>query len=174
LNRKEKEIFVTDIADKLKKARATFVVDYKGMDVEAMNSLRRELREKEAEIHVVKNRLVRRACQDTDTSSIIEYFSGPCALALTYADVVAPAKTLVEHEKKSEHLKIKVGQIAGRVVELNDIRRLAELPSREVLLGQVLSAMHGVPTSLVRVLNGVIMKLLYALKAIESKKSENE
>jgi large subunit ribosomal protein L10 len=103
---------------------------------------------------------------------IQEHFVGPCALAITYEDVVTPAKVLIEQEKKSEHLKIKIGQIAGRVVELEGIKRLAELPGREVLLAQVLSAMQAVPASLVRTLNGILTKLVFALKAIESKKQE--
>ena len=67
-----------------------------------------------------------------------------------------PAKVLIEQEKKFEHLKIKIGQIAGKAVQLEGIKRLAELPSREVLLAQALSAMQAVPASLVRALNGIV------------------
>ena len=78
---------------------------------------------------------------------------------------------MVERNKKLEHLKLKVGQIGGKAITADEIKRLAELPSREVLLSQVLSAMQGVPTGLVRALNGIVLKVLYALKSIEAKKT---
>ena len=112
------------------------------------------------------------ASQDTETVSIKEHFVGPCALAITYTDAVAPAKVLVDQSKESKHLTIKAGQIAGKAINLEGIKRLAELPGRDMLLGQVLSAMHAVPTSLVRVLNGITINLLNVLKAIESQKDE--
>jgi len=172
LKKGDKEAFVADMAGRLKKARATFLINYQGLDVEAMNSLRRELKRNQTELQVVKNRLLRLASKDTETSSLKEFFVGPCAVALTYEDVIAPAKVLVDYDKKMERLQLKAGQISGKVVDFEGIKRLAELPGRDVLLAQLLSAMQGVSTSLVRVLNGVILKLLFALKAIEGQKSE--
>jgi large subunit ribosomal protein L10 len=172
LNKKEKEEMVRQMADKLKTAQGAFLVSYQGLNVDTMTALRKELRKHRVDFQVVKNRLLKRASQDTGTSVIQEHFVGPCALAITYDDVVTPAKVLIEQEKKSEYLKIKIGQIAGKVVELEGIKRLAELPGREVLLAQVLSAMQAVPVSLVRTLNGILTKLVFALKAIENKKQE--
>jgi len=172
LNKHEKEEVIMQMADKLQRAKGAFLVSYQGLDVGTMTALRKELRKHQVEFQVVKNRLLKRASQDTGTSAIKEHFVGPCALAITYEDVVTPAKVLIEQEKKSQHLKIKIGQIAGKVVELEGIKRLAELPSREVLLAQALSAMQAVPASLVRTLNGILTKLIFALKAIESKKQE--
>ena len=172
MKREEKEIFVADMKSRLEKAQATFLVDYQGLDVDSMSKLRRELKKIDTELQVVKNRLLKLASQDTDTVSIKEHFVGPCALAITYTDAVAPAKVLVDQSKESEHLTIKAGQIAGKVIHLEDIKRLAELPGRDMLLGQVLSAMHAVPTSLVRVLNGIPVNFLNVLKAIENRKNE--
>jgi large subunit ribosomal protein L10 len=172
LNKKEKEEVIREMADKLMRAKGAFLVSYQGLNVETMTALRKELRKHQVEFHVVKNRLLKRASQDTGTAAIQKHFVGPCALAITYDDVVTPAKLLIEQEKKSEHLKIKIGQIAGKVVELEGIKRLAELPSREVLLAYTLSAMQAVPSSLVRALNGILTKLMFALRAIESKKQE--
>jgi large subunit ribosomal protein L10 len=173
LDRGKKEILVDDMKGRLAKARATFLVNYQGIDVETLNSIRRELQRVNTEFRVVKNRLLKRASQDTQTACIQEHFVGPCAVAVTYEDVVGPAKILVDRDKKLQHLKLKVGQIGGKAIGVEDIKRLAELPSREVLLSQVLAAMQGVPTSLVRVLNGVVLKLLYALKSIEEQKSDS-
>jgi large subunit ribosomal protein L10 len=171
LERKDKEIFVNEMKGLLSKAEATFLMSYQGMDVATMNSLRRDLRKVNADFRVVKNRLLKLASQDTKTACIKEHFVGTCALAITYDDVVGAAKLLVEQNKKLQHLNLKIGQIGGKAISAEEIKRLAELPSREVLLSQVLSAMQGVPTSLVRALNGIVLKLLYVLKSIETQKS---
>jgi large subunit ribosomal protein L10 len=93
-------------------------------------------------------------------------------LTISYEDAVAPAKVLVEQGKASKHLTVKVGQISGNLIESDGIKRLADLPSREVLLAQALSAMQAVPGSLARLLNNMVVGLLTVLKAIESEKGE--
>jgi large subunit ribosomal protein L10 len=174
LNKKEKEIFVAHMQDRLKRANATFLVDYQGLNVEAMNRIRKELKKVDTEFHVVKNRLLKLASQDTPTASIGEDFVGPTALAITYDDIVAPAKVLVDMAKDYKELEIKRGQVSDRPMNSDAIKRLAFLPGRDELLAQVLSAMKEVPTSLVRVLNGVVVNLLHVLKAVEAKKENEE
>ena len=174
MNRTEKEIFVADMKSRLEKADATFLVDYKGLNVEAINQLRRELKKIGTDFHVVKNRLLKLACQGTDTETIQESFKGPCALAITYDDIVAPARVLIDLSKDYNKLEIKIGQTSGKPIDSDTIKRLAELPSREQLLAQVLSAMQAVPASMVRVLNGVIVNFLNVLKAIEASKENSE
>ena len=174
MNRSEKEIFIADMKSRLAKAEATFLVDYQGLNVEALNQLRRELQKIGTEFQVVKNRLLKLACKGTDTESIQESFKGPCALAITYDDIVAPAKVLIDLSKDHKNLEIKIGQTSGKSIDPDAIKRLAELPSREQVLAQVLSAMQAVPASLVRVLNGVLVNLLNVLKAIETNKENGE
>jgi len=174
LNSKEKEAFIEDMKGRLQKAQATFLVDYQGLDVEAMNSLRTELRKSNTEFRVVKNRLLNLASLDTDTASLKEYFVGPCALAITYDDVVSPAKALIQESEKTKKLEVKVGQISGKIMDSAGVKRLASLPSREVLLAQALSTMQAVPSSFVRVLNGLLVKFMNVLKAIEEQKSSTE
>jgi large subunit ribosomal protein L10 len=98
---------------------------------------------------------------------------GPLAITLTYDDVVAPAKTLINFAKDFEQLRIKVGQISGKVVDTDAIKRLAELPGKDVLLAQALSVIQTAPESFVRVLSGLILKMLNVLKAIEQQKLES-
>ena len=174
MNKKEKENFIEDMRGRLQKAQATFLVDYQGLDVEAMNSIRTELRRSNTEFRVVKNRLLNLASLDTDTASLKEYFVGPCALAITYDDIAAPAKALIQESEKSEKLEVKVAQISGKIVDVAGVKRLASLPSREVLLAQALSTMHAVPTSFVRVLNGLLVKFMNVLKTIEDQKRGEE
>ena len=158
--------------ERLLKAKATFLIDYKGLDVEAMNSLRTKLRGVDAELQVVMNRLLKLACRETESATLSEHLVGPCALAVSYEDAVAPAKVLVEQSKGSDHLTVKAGQISGKMIEAAGIKRLSALPSREALLGQALAAMQAVPSSLARLLNNVVVGLVNALKAIETQKSE--
>ena len=174
MDKDTKKAFIDQMNERLKKAQATYVVDYQGLDVESMNKIRDELRKIDVEFYVIKNRLLKLASKDTDTESISEQFSGPCALALTYDDVVAPAKALVDLEKDLGKLEIKVGQTSGKMMELDGIKKLAKLPGRDQLLAQVLSAMQAVPTSFVRVTNGVLVNFMNVLKAIETAKQDGE
>ncbi len=172
MNRQEKVKLVSELHEKLKSAKAAFLVDYKGLDVKSMSALRRQLREVNTELKVVKNRLLKLASKGTNTESIQDVMKGPSAIVISYEDVIAPAKILVNFSKENENLKIKKGQVTGKVIDFEKIKQLAELPSREQLLAQTLSVMMAVPTSFVRVLNGVIVKFLNVLKAIEEQKKE--
>ncbi|MFC1838768.1 50S ribosomal protein L10 [Thermodesulfobacteriota bacterium] len=174
MDKKDKGILIEQMNDRLKKAQATFVVDYQGLDVESMNKIRNELRKIDVEFYVIKNRLLKLASKETDTETIADQFVGPCALAITYDDIVSPAKALVDLKKDLNNLDLKVGQISGKLMDLEGIKKLAKLPGREQLLSQVLSVMQAVPTSFVRVTNGVLVNLMNVLKAIETEKENNQ
>lgn len=165
-----KEKVVTDLKERLGRAYGAFLVDYQGLKVEELTRLRRELKEANIEFQVVKNRLLAIASQDTETAVLKDYISGPCALAITYDDVVAPAKVLTKFTQDYEALEIKIAQISGKIVELPAIKRLAQLPAKEVLLSQVLFALSGVPTSFVRILSEMLRRLVTVLEAIEKQK----
>ena len=164
MDKQQKKVFVEELHGRLEKVQGAFLVDYKGLDVETLNRLRNELRDAGIEFQVVKNRLLKLACEETQTVSIKDRMTGPTAIALAYEDVVASAKVLVNFAKTNKNLEIKHGQVSGRALEGKDIVRLSELPGREVLLAQALSGMQAVPASFVRVLGGV-------LSAIEKQKT---
>lgn len=172
MKKSEKEQFVADLNERLKEAKGSFLVDYQGLNVENMNRLRGELRKAEIELRVVKNRLMRIASRDTETEVLKDEMIGPSALAISYDDVVAPAKTFVEFGKDFKQLKIKCGQISGKFIDESGIKLLATLPSREVLLAQVLSAMQAVPAGFVRILSGTVSQLLNVLQAVKQQKTE--
>ncbi|HIJ40672.1 MAG TPA: 50S ribosomal protein L10 [Deltaproteobacteria bacterium] len=171
MDRENKEKFVADLHERLKKVQGTLLVGYQGLDVEATNRLRRELGKVEAEFQVVKNRLLKLASENTDTAVVKDYMRGPSAIALMYEDVVGPSKVLVDYAKEFKQLEIRRGQISGREIDVDGIRKLAVLPPRDVLLAQTLSVMQAVPTAFVRVLNAVTVSLLNVLKAIEEQKA---
>jgi large subunit ribosomal protein L10 len=170
MNREEKRQFVSDLRDRLEKAQGTFLMHYQGLKVDDINRLRNELRTIGVEFQVVKNRLLKLACEGTETESIKDEMQGPSAIALTYDDVVGPAKTLVNFAKDFNQLEVKKGQVSGKVIDANDIKQLAKLPSREILLAQALAAMQAVPAGFVRVVGGVMGQLMNVLKAIEQQK----
>jgi len=169
LDRNEKKKIVTDLNERLGKACGIFLVDYQGLNVDDLTKLRHRLREEDIEFQVVKNRLLLIASQNTEADVLKDYFAGPCALAITYDDLVAPAKVLTKFMQDYNALEIKIGQINGKVVELSAIKRLAQLPSREVLLSQLLFSLSGVPTSFVRLLSEIPRRLVTVLEAIKGK-----
>ncbi|MFP4346838.1 MAG: 50S ribosomal protein L10 [Thermodesulfobacteriota bacterium] len=168
---KKKEI-VEELHDKFSRSRIVILTDYKGLDVISINSLRRQLREAEVEFKVVKNTLLTRACEGTEAELIKDNFVGPTAVAISYEDPVAPAKVLTDFAKDNQKLEIKSAVLRGKVLGFDSVKALASLPSRDVLLGQVLSAMNGVPTSFVRVLSAVPQQFLNVLTAIKDQKEQ--
>jgi len=170
LNKSEKKQLVEELHQKFTESKIVILTDYKGLDVDTINALRRKLTESNIEYRVVKNTLLIRASEDTDVALVKDQFKGPTAIALSYDDPVAPAKVLSEFAKENDKLEIKAGVMSGKLLDINAIKSLSALPSREVLLSLVLSTMNGVPTALVRALNNVPEKLLYALQAIKDQK----
>ena len=166
----EKKAIVDELMGRLERTQVAILTDYKGLDVAAINDLRRKLREENIEYQVVKNTLLLRAAEGTDTELMKDHFKGPSAVALSYEDPVAPAKVLTQFAKENEALEIKAGVMDGKYLDLTDIKALADLPSREVLLGQLVGVMNNVPTSFVRVVAEVPRQMLNVLNAIKDQK----
>lgn len=165
-----KQQITEDLHDRFARSAIIVVTDYNGLDVASINDLRRKLREANIEYQVVKNTLLVRAAEDTEAALIKDYFKGPSAVAISYEDPVAPAKVLTQFAKDNNKLEIKVGVLNGKVLDAQSIKALASLPSREVLLAQLLSTLNAVPTSFVRVLAEVPRSLLNVLTAIKDQK----
>jgi len=170
VNLNQKKQIADLLHEKFARSKVVILTDYKGLDVASMNALRRKLKEADIEYKVVKNSLLVRASEGTDAALISDFFEGPSAVALSYDDPVAPAKILSEFAEDNKKLELKIGVMNGRALDLAAIKALSNLPSREVLLGKLLSAMSGVPTGLVRTLNGVPQKFLNLLMALRDQK----
>jgi large subunit ribosomal protein L10 len=165
-----KQQITEDLHARFARSAIIVVTDYKGLDVDSMNDLRRKLRESNIEYQVVKNTLLIRAAEDTEAALIKDHFKGPSAVAISYDDPVAPAKVLTQFAKDNDKLEIKVGVLNGKVLDVKAIRALATLPSWEVVLAQFLSALNAVPTSLVRALAEIPRGLVNVLSAIKDQK----
>ena len=166
----EKKKIVEVLREKFSRSMITIITDYKGLDVATINELRRKLGEVDVEYKVAKNSLLARAAEGSDAALIKDNFKGPSAIALSYNDPVAPAKILTEFASEHDELEIKVGAMKGKVLDLSAIKTLSALPSREELLGMILSTMNGVPTAFVRALNDIPKRFLNVLQAIKEQK----
>lgn len=166
----EKQRIAEDLRDRFSKSAIIVLTDYKGLDVAAMNDLRRKLRAEGIEYKVVKNSILIRASAGNDGDLIKDFFKGPSAVALSYDDPIAPAKVLAQFAKDHEKLEIMVGVMNGKVLDATAIKVLAQLPSREVLLGQLLAALNAIPTSFVRTIAEVPRSFVSLLAAIRDQK----
>jgi len=172
LDRSKKEQIVAELQGKLKDVKLAILADYSGLNVEKITDLRNELRKSDAEFRVIKNTLFKIASKDTDFRLFDDYLKGPLALIMNFGDVVESTKTLVNFARKNEELELKAGVLDDRFLTNEQIKTLSELPSREVLLGKLLSMMVVVQTSLVSVLSGVPRKFVQTLEAYRVKKEE--
>ena len=156
-----KKQIVEVIADKLKSSKSTIVVDYRGLTVGQVTELRKQLREAGIEFKVYKNSMTRRAAEAADLAGLNDVLTGPNAIAFSNEDVVAPAKIINEFAKKNEALEIKAGIIEGNIATVEEVKALADLPSRDGLLSMLLS-----------VLQAPIRNLALAAKAVADQKEE--
>ena len=170
MKRLEKEKAVEALHDKFSRARTVLLTDYRGLNMVAMTELRSQLREASVEYRVVKNTLVSRAADGTDVTLLKDHFVGPCALALSYEDPVAPAKVLMKFSEDNAALEVKAGVVEGKLVDSSAIKRLSNLPSHEILLAQLLMLMNAPIAKLVTVLAGVLTKFMGVLEAIKQQK----
>lgn len=172
--RAEKEKAVQDIQEKFKKAQAVFLFEYHGLNVADMTGLRMKLREGQGELKVLKNTLVKKALEGSPLKEMIAVdFKGPIACAFGYSDAVATAKVLVDFKKEDQSLNFKSGVLKEQKIQVQEIKALAKLPSREVLLAHLVGTLAAPISSFVSVLAAVPRKFLYALRAIEEKKGKS-
>lgn len=156
-----KKVRVEEITEKFKTAATVVVVDYRGLTVGQVTELRKQLREAGVEFKVYKNTMTRRAVEVAGLEGLNESLTGPNAIAFSTEDVVAPAKIINDFAKKNEKLEIKAGVIEGAIASADDIKALAELPSREGLLSMLLS-----------VLQAPMRNFALATKAVAEQKEE--
>lgn len=156
----EKKAIVADLEAKLKGAASGVLVDYKGITVAEDTALREELRKNGVDYAVVKNTLVRFALDDTGLGDLDQHLHGTTALAVSADDPIAPMRVINKYSKKfnGEKFVIKAGFMDGKVLELNEIKALAELPAKDVLQAQVLGTMLAPITSLAIVIKAIAEK----------------
>lgn len=166
----EKKQLVAEIKEKLTKAQSVVIVENRGLNVSQVTDLRNKLRAAGAEFKVFKNTLVKLAADEAGVADLDQYLQGPTAWAFSMADPVSAAKVLLPFTKANDRLVIKGGIMELKVFDAKGVKALAELPSREVLLAQVLGAMQSPLAGMVNVLQGPIRKMGYVLEAVRKSK----
>lgn len=167
LSRAQKEDQVADLRGRFEKATSVIVADYRGIDVQAVNELRGKLRENEYEYRVAKNTLLRIASEGTGVETIKEKFTGPTAVAISYGDPAALAKTLVDYAKDHEAFEITGGMVDGKSLDVGEIGTLATLPSLDSLRGKLIGLLQAPATKIAGVLQapaGQLARLAAARK----------
>ena len=178
MTREEKQAFVTEMRDRLANSEAVFLADFTGLDVKAMTSLRRQLRDANSEFLVVKNRLLRRAIAESDMPDVSTYLTGPTGIVFGDDTVVGAAKVVVDFAKENDDKPVfKVGVLDNSVLEPEDIVQVSRLPSREELLSQVAGVLGGPMSAFVAVLGGKTQEMAGLIEAlreqVESKAGDN-
>lgn len=167
LNKKKGE--VAELSEKIKKAQAFVLADYRGINVQDDTQMRNDLRKANVEYKVVKNTLTKFAAEENGLNDLLPHLEGPTAIAISYTDPIAPAKILNEYSKKNDKIKLKAGYVEGKVIDIEGIKSLANIPSREELIAKMLGSFNAPISGFVNVLNGNIRGLVVALNAIAEK-----
>ncbi|MBQ3415060.1 MAG: 50S ribosomal protein L10 [Clostridia bacterium] len=141
INQKKEE--VSNLATKIKEAKLVLLTDYRGISVESVTSLRKDLRNTNAEYRVIKNNITRRALAEAGIEGLEDKLVGPTAVIMSNEDYLEPAKAIYEFTKNNDFYKIKGGVIEGKVMTAEEIITLAKLPSREALLSMLAGALLG-------------------------------
>lgn len=171
-NRELKQEVIGEIKDRFSRAGSVVLVDYRGINVADVTTLRKQFREAGVEYVVLKNTLVKRALQELNIEGMDDLLEGPSAFAFGYEDPVAPAKIIKEFvaKTKNEHVQVKGGLVAGQVIDVNGVKALADLPPKEVLIAKMMGSLNAPVTNFVGVLSATLRSLVYAVDAVRKQK----
>lgn len=151
MNRTDKEKVIGELHELMAKVKAAILAEPKGLDVATVTDLRKKFRDAQIDYKVVKNTLAQRAAKGTPVEPLVDRFVGPTALIMSYSDVVAPAKILVDF-KDREKLAIRTAVIEGKVVDAQGIQALAKMPGLQELRGRIANVISQPATRLARML----------------------
>ena len=170
----QKQSILDETREKLKDYSNLIVADYRGLTVEQITNLRKKLREKEFNFHVIKNTLLTIALsevgvQESDTSDLL---SGPTGVVWCKDDPVTPAKILADFGREFEALELKGALVDGQVLNQNDVVALSKLPTKDQIMGQIVGCINGPMVKLAQCFNGLNTKIAGLLSAYKDKLEE--
>ena len=174
MNRDQKAVAIAEIASNIDESDAIFAVDYRGITVAQVAELRAKLRESDATFKVVKNSLTERAADQVGAETLKAFLTGPTALTFVRGDVASAAKAVADYGRAAQLLPFKGGLMGGAELDVEQIRSLSRLPSREVLYGQLVGVVASPIGGLVRTLNALISGIAVALGQVQAKKESGE
>lgn len=170
LNRTEKEQVVQELKEGFNRAKTIVFTDYRGLTVANLSDLRSLLREGNIEYKIVKNTLAKIASEGTSVSAAKDAFKGPVGIAISYDDPVLAVKKILEYSKKNDKLKIGMGLIEGSVCAAQELKAVADLPPRNVLLSMMAGGFQSPLSKLGWLLNATLSGFVNALDALKNKK----
>ncbi|HST34174.1 MAG TPA: 50S ribosomal protein L10 [Solirubrobacteraceae bacterium] len=174
MNREQKAVAIEEIATHIDESHAIFAVDYRGISVPQVAELRAKLRDADATFKVVKNSLTERAADQAGAETLKDYLAGPTALTFVRGDVATAAKAIADYAKATQLLPFKGGLMDGAVLDVDQLRSLSRLPSRDVLYGQLVGVVASPVGGLVRSLAALVGGLASALGQVQQKKESGE
>jgi large subunit ribosomal protein L10 len=174
MNRDQKAAAIAEIASHIDQSEAIFAVDYRGITVAQVAELRVRLRESDATFKVVKNSLTERAADQAGATTLKDFLSGPTALTFVRGDAATAAKAVADYARATQLLPFKGGLMEGAPLDVEQIRSLSRLPSREVLYGQLVGVVASPVSGLVRTLSALVSGLAVALGQVHAKKESGE
>ncbi|WP_317304102.1 50S ribosomal protein L10 [Acidaminococcus timonensis] len=170
--RPEKASKVAELKDLLTASKGVVLVNYCGLSVAEDTELRAKMREAGVKYMVAKNTFIRIAAKEAGIEGLDSVLEHNTALAFSAEDPVAPAKILNDFSKDHKALELKAGILDGKVIAVEEVKALAELPSREELLAKLVGSMQAPISGLVNVLQGTIRNFVYTLEAVRQKKEQ--
>jgi large subunit ribosomal protein L10 len=174
MNRDEKAVAIAEIATHIDESEAIFAVDYRGITVAQVAELRTKLRDADATFKVVKNSLTERAADQAGAEGLKDYLAGPTALTFVRGDIAVAAKAVADYARAIQLLPFKGGLMGSEAIDIDQIRSLSRLPSREVLYGQLVGVVASPVSGLVRTLGALVGGLAVALGQVREKKESGE
>jgi large subunit ribosomal protein L10 len=174
MNRDQKAVAIEQIAAHIDEAHAIFAVDYRGISVPQVAELRAKLRDADATFTVVKNSLTERAADQAGAQTLKDYLAGPTALTFVRGDVATAAKAIADYARATQLLPFKGGTMDGETLDVEQLRSLSRLPSRDVLYGQLVGVVASPVGGLVRSLSALVGGLATALGQVREKKESGE
>jgi large subunit ribosomal protein L10 len=168
----QKAQLIQDTQARLENVRGLYLTDFSGLTVESMTALRRKCREQGVQFHVIKNTLLKRAFNHNGITALDEFLVGNTGVVFSPSSEMAPAKILSDFAKENEKLKVKAAVVDGRLFDARSIAVLATLPSREILLSQVLSTFIAPMTQFLAAVNAALATPANMADALHREKSK--
>jgi len=172
LSLEQKKAVVEEVSGVAASAHSAIAAEYIGLDVESMTQLRAKARAASVYMRVVKNTLARRALQGTDFECMNDGLTGPLILAFSQEDPGAAARVISDFAKGNEKLVVKLVSIGGKLLAAGEIKRLADMPTKDQAIAMLMSVMNAPITKLARTLNEVPGKLVRTLAAVRDQKQQ--
>ena len=173
MDRKQKEALRESATERFKKSKAVIVAEYRGLTVEELTQLRVELRKSSAEFRVIKNRIAKKSIglEVQEMEGLSKSLVGPVGVICAYGDSAAATKAALAFEKDHPNFKVTAGYLDEAAYNKQQLQAIADLPSKEVLLAQIIGTLVAPHRGILGVLNGVNRNLVQVINAIKDKKT---